>query len=152
MYDEALVRIADADALAQRVNTSDSSAILRILGFEILLKCALRLAGVSETKTHDYSKLWGKLPAPLQSKLLFEAGSRMPGHANLSDIHRLLNWYQFIFERARYHYELYEGYTDGEMAELGLSAVSLFDGGGFTLRDGRQTTPASERRIVASAG
>jgi hypothetical protein len=28
-------------------------------------------------------------------------------------------WYQFIFEKARYHYEIYDGYTLDEQRELG---------------------------------
>lgn len=114
-----MLRLADADTLSQRVNASDSSALLKILGFEILLKSALRLFGVTDTWSHDYSKLWGRLPASTQQKLLAEARARMPGHTDFSNLPRLLAWYRFIFERARYHYELYEGYTDGEMAELG---------------------------------
>jgi hypothetical protein len=43
----------------------------------------------------------------------------MPAHADLSKLDSLLVWYQFVFERARYHYELYEGYSLEEQRELG---------------------------------
>ena len=42
MFSEALDRINDADILAGSLETqSDSQAIIRILAFEVLLKCAL---------------------------------------------------------------------------------------------------------------
>ena len=43
----------------------------------------------------------------------------MPGHADLSELDHLLDSYQFIFTRARYHYELYRGYSLDEQHELG---------------------------------
>jgi hypothetical protein len=43
----------------------------------------------------------------------------MPGHADLSDLDRLLSAYQFVFEKARYYYELYTGYTLEQQRELG---------------------------------
>jgi hypothetical protein len=49
----------------------------------------------------------------------------MPGHADLSDIDKLLTWYEFIFVKARYHYELYEGYTQDEVRGLGELWASL---------------------------
>ena len=41
------------------------------------------------------------------------------------NLDELLGWYQFIFEKARYHYELYEGYTLDEQHELGEYWVSI---------------------------
>jgi hypothetical protein len=49
----------------------------------------------------------------------------MPGHADLSDVNKLLTWYEFVFVKARYHYELYEGYSRDEMKELGDLWVAL---------------------------
>jgi hypothetical protein len=49
----------------------------------------------------------------------------MPGHANLSNLDSLLNSYQFVFEKARYHYELFKGYSLEEQRELGELWVSL---------------------------
>ena len=46
MYQEAQDRLHDADILAQSLCArSDSQAIIRILAFEVLLKCALLICG-----------------------------------------------------------------------------------------------------------
>jgi hypothetical protein len=120
MFDEALAYLNDASVLAQSLRTeSNGSALLQILGFEILLKCAIRLSGQSPKPHHDYAKLWLALPGYAQKEVLKTAKERSPGHTDFSDLSRLLRWYQFVFESARYHYELYEGWTPKEMDEFG---------------------------------
>lgn len=120
MFDEAKARLHDANVLARSMDTaSDSSVLLQILGFEILLKCAIRLSGQTPKQHHDYSKLWLALPGYAQREILQAAKACSPGHTDFSDLDKLLRWYQFVFERARYHYELYEGWTSEEMQEFG---------------------------------
>lgn len=120
MFDEALARINDANILARSTNAvSDSSALLRILGFEILLKCAIRLSGQSPKQSHVYAKLWLALPGKAQNEILSTAKERSPDHTDFSDLEKLLVHFQFVFEKARYHYELYEGWTPEEMEEFG---------------------------------
>jgi hypothetical protein len=120
MYNEAMTRLNDADILSRSLEThSDSQSLLRILGFEVLLKCALILCGQIPKKSHLYAKLWRGLPGYAQKEILAVARNRMPGHAGLSDADKLFGWYQFIFERARYHFELYEDYSLEEQRELG---------------------------------
>lgn len=120
MYHEARNRLHDADLLASSLGTcSDSQAIIRILAFEVLLKSALLVANQKPKQTHNYKNLWLGLPDCDRNEILAVATKRMPGHADLSDIEKLLVWYQFIFERARYHYELYDGYSLAEQHELG---------------------------------
>lgn len=120
MFEEAIARINDANILAGSMKTaSDSSALLQILGFEILLKCAIRLSGQSAKQHHFYSKLWLALPGYAQKEILKTAKERSPGHTDFSDINKLLLCYQFVFEKARYHYELYEGWTPQEVEEFG---------------------------------
>ena len=120
MLNEARSRIHDANILSGSANRdSDSDALLRILGFEILLKCALVVEGCRPERTHNYVKLWQALPEVVRASVLDSAAARMPGQADLSDIDGLLNRYQFVFERARYNYEMFEGYSDRERKELG---------------------------------
>ncbi|EYC52879.1 hypothetical protein AZ34_10815 [Hylemonella gracilis str. Niagara R] len=120
MFDEALARINDADILAGSLDTqSDASAVLRILGFEILLKCAIQLSGQSPRRNHAYAKLWLALPGHAQTEILKAAKERSPGHTDFSDLNKLLTRFQFVFEKARYHYELYDGWTPEEMDEFG---------------------------------
>lgn len=120
MFREALDRLKDAEVLACSTQTpSDSSALLRVLAFEILLKCAIRLSGQTTKQHHNYVKLWSALPGYVSKEILRVAKDRSPGHTDFSDLPKLLAWYQFVFEKARYHYELYEGYTLEEQRELG---------------------------------
>ena len=126
MFLEANDRLHDADILARSLDSrSDSQAIIRILGFEILLKCALLLAGQEPKESHNYKKLWLGLPGYVRKDVLKVAAERMPGHADLSNIEDKLVWYQFVFERARYHYEIYENYSLKEQTELGDLWLSL---------------------------
>lgn len=126
MFNEAQERLHDADILAQSLDAqSDSQAIIRILAFEVLLKCALLICGQKAKANHNYQKLWLGLPGRAQKEVLLVAAHCMPGHADLSRLEELLGWYQFIFEKARYHYELYEDYTLDEQSELGKFWVSI---------------------------
>jgi hypothetical protein len=120
MFQEAIAYLNDASVLARSLETkSNASALLQILGFEILLKCAIRLSGQKPKQHHDYSKLWLALPGYAQKEILQRAKERSPGHTDFSDLCKLLRCYQFVFEEARYHYELYEGWTPEEMNEFG---------------------------------
>ena len=120
MFDEALGRIHDASVLAQSFKAqSDSSALLNILGFEVLLKTAIVLAGGTPSRTHNYEHLWGQLPAADRDEIAKAARARMPGHADLSDIPHLLKEWRFVFEKGRYFYERYDGWTLEQQRELG---------------------------------
>ena len=120
MLQEAQDRRHDADILGSSLNTrSDSQAFLRVLAFEVLLKAAVLASGAPRAGGHKYTELWGKLPPTAQAEIMAVARERMPGHSDLSNLDKLLGWYQFIFERARYGYELYDGYTPEEVRQLG---------------------------------
>jgi hypothetical protein len=126
MFREAQDRLHDADILARSFDThSDSQAIIRILGFEILLKCALLLSGQEPKNSHNYKKLWLGLPGYVRKKVVEVASARMPGYADLTNLEGKLDWWQFVFERARYHYELYADYTLQEQTELGELWIAL---------------------------
>lgn len=126
MLQEAQGRLHDADLLGSSLDTrSDSQAFLRVLAFEILLKAAVIASGPARATGHMYSELWSKLPAGVQASIMDFATTRMPGHTDFSDLGKLLYWYQFIFVRARYSYELYDGYTPEEMRQLGSYWVAL---------------------------
>jgi hypothetical protein len=121
MVQEAKTRRHDADILGASLDTrSDSQSFLRVLAFEVLLKAAVLASGESRATGHDYKILWGKLPPIAQAEVLKVASGRMPGHADLSDLDKLLFWFQFVFEQARYGYELYDSLTPEQVRELGL--------------------------------
>ena len=65
------------------------------------------------------------MPDEVAGEILSAAEKRMPGVADLSEIEWLLKNYEFVFKRARYSYEFYEGYTRDEVQELGELWCSL---------------------------
>ena len=120
MYSEAHDRIHDAEILSNNITKlSDSDALLRILGFEILLKCAIFASGQNPKHSHNYKKLWLALPGKAQKEILESAQNRYGPHTNFEDVEKLLTNYQYVFEKGRYFFELYEGYTLEEQRELG---------------------------------
>ena len=126
MFEEARARIHDASILEQSLHAaSDSASLLKILGFEILLKCAVRASGRTPPATHNYEAIWANLPRTVKRAILETAKERMPGHADFSDLSALFQAWRFVFEKARYYYELLEGYTPDESRELGEFWVSI---------------------------
>jgi hypothetical protein len=120
MLAEARARIYDADILAESLRAqSDSQSLIRILGFEILLKCAIQLCGQRPKASHNYARLWLALPCSAQKEILEIAMNRMRGHTDFSDLPNLLKWYQIVFEKGRYFYEFYKSYSLNEQQELG---------------------------------
>jgi hypothetical protein len=126
MLRDAEDRLSDASILVASLDTrSDAASLLRILAFEVLLKCAVVTNGGTPSRSHNYLALWQSLPQNAQDAIVTVAANRMPGHADLSNLEWLLRNYRFIFERARYFYEFYEGYTLKEQSELGQFWVDL---------------------------
>ncbi|TAM95291.1 MAG: hypothetical protein EPN40_10715 [Rhodanobacteraceae bacterium] len=126
MLRDAEDRLSDASILVASLDTrSDAASLLRILALEVLLKCAVITNGGTPQKSHNYLALWQSLPKSAQDAILTVAADRMPGHADLSNLEWLLPNYRFVFERARYFYEFYEGYTLQEQSELGKFWVDL---------------------------
>lgn len=126
MFASALARLSDAKILSQNLDTaSDAPALLSILGFEILLKCAALSSGAAAVRTHNYVTLWDALPNEAQAEILRAATARMPGHANLLELKKILRWYQYIFEKVRYPYEIFAGYSLDEEREISELWISL---------------------------
>lgn len=126
MLRDAEDRLNDASVLAANLDTrSDAASLLRILAFEVLLKCAIVVNGGTPPRSHNYWNLWQSLPKLVQNSVLAVAVDRMPGYADLSNLQWLLGNYRFVFEKARYFYEFYEDYTLQDQSELGNFWISL---------------------------
>ncbi len=126
MLRDAEDRLNDASILATNLGTcSDAASLLRVLAFEVLLKSAVVVSGGTPPRSHNYWTLWQSLPESARGSVLAVAVDRMPGHTDFSNLQLLLVNYRFVFERARYFYEFYEGYTLQEQKELGDLWVSL---------------------------
>ena len=120
MVAEAESRIHDAELIGQSLRSqSDSQSLLKVLALEVLLKALLLKATSEVQKSHKYVELWAKLPVATRSKVLEVARARYPGHADLTNVEKLLCVYEFIFTKARYGYELYEDMSLEEQAHLG---------------------------------
>ena len=121
MYDEALAYLHDSDRLAQLWPPAESNAQqhLRVLSFEILLKCAVYLSGARPQKDHDYARHWRQLPHDAQDEIMTTARARMPGHADLSNLRSLFKTWRRFFERGRYYYETQMRYTAEQQHKRG---------------------------------
>jgi hypothetical protein len=126
MFDEANARIHDADILSSSLRAaSDSGVLIQVLAFEVLLKCALTACHRRFKRNHNYRHLWDCLPGDARDQILASARSRMPGHADLSDMPKLLCAYQYVWEKGRYFYEHYEGWRQDDVEGLGALWIEL---------------------------
>ena len=125
MFNEAQDRLHDAEILARSLSAvSDSQALLRILAFEVLLKCALLVSGKEPKRTHHYADLWNSLPRAVQDEVLAIASENLTSLSTRAQLDNALTAYQFIFQKARYYYEFYEGMSLEEQREEGDSWIA----------------------------
>lgn len=124
MYRSALNRLHDSDILSQSGrDLENSSAILSILGLEVLLKCVLLLNGINwrsgpnKCRGHEYAKLWHLLPLQKRTTIVNAARYRGGGNMDLLDA-ALIQW-EKAFQKGRYAYELQEGRTEEEIRQIG---------------------------------
>lgn len=126
MLDEASARIHDSEILSESLReASDSSALIRVLAFEVLLKCALTACRCSFKRNHNYRELWDALPENTREQILANARIRMPEHADMSDMSTLLPAYQYVWEKGRYFYEHYEGWRQDDVEAFGKLWIEL---------------------------
>jgi hypothetical protein len=119
MVREAKDRLHDSEILATSLSKrSDSTEFLNVLAFEVLLKAAVLASTGSRPGSHNYRDLWSKLPGPVRDQIMSVAEAGMPGHTDFSNLDKLLGRYRFVFEQARYHYEMYDYVTLEEQREL----------------------------------
>jgi HEPN domain-containing protein len=116
--------INDANILQGRLDSiSNASAIIRVLAFEILLKCAIYLNNGKLLKGHNYDTLWEKLSTEAKEEIEKTAQERMPAQVDLSNIPNLLKELTDVFMDGRYLYEKNEGMTREEVKIKGQSWV-----------------------------
>jgi hypothetical protein len=126
MCREAESRNKDADLLESNISTaSDSGYLLRLLAFELSLKCVLVINGIEPRSSHDYCSLMGKMPEEICDKVFKVAVERMAGHADYSDRTKLLKKYEENFIALRYPYEKYENMTEEEYLQYGNLWVEI---------------------------
>lgn len=118
--------LADAKALSGLTpQVSDAPYLLRLLGFEILLKATLRAHGLSPAGGHRYRTLLERLPTQVRERVLADAEARTrPGSTDAelpppdySNPGVLLDTFSNNFAGLRYSYEAYEELTDEQLEE-----------------------------------
>lgn len=100
---------------------SDSEYLLSLLAFELLLKCLLRMNGISPGRHgHHYLPLFEQLPRNVQSEVVDKAILRIGPLNELKERHaHVLKTWGVNFIRLRYPHEDYEDVTEGEYSEMG---------------------------------
>lgn len=124
MYEEALGRLNDAEILSKSINReTDSNYLLELLAFELLLKCTLCIYIGKHIGGHNYKRLFTCLPREIKSKIVNIAKERMTTSADYADLNKLLKTWSSNFIILRYPYEEYNGMTEEEYKELGITWV-----------------------------
>lgn len=128
MLREALQRLDDARALATS-NTlgpfSNSSHLLSLLGFELLLKLVYEtVLGDRAPGHHRYHEIFDKLPEAVQTDILVSARDRIGPSSLNNDVQAVLKEWGSNFIALRYPYEKYEGKTEAEYRNLGEEWVA----------------------------
>lgn len=117
--------LADASILQQMTfAASDGGYLLQLIGFEVLLKAALRVHGIQPGPTHQYRALFQTLPQAVQDRLLAHASGRFDPHANFSNLAALLDTWSSNFVKLRYAYEAYEGMSAEESVRRGADWIA----------------------------
>jgi HEPN domain-containing protein len=112
MSGEATKRLTDAALLSSSPSSHSNSAyLLTLIAFELLLKAALRVNGLTPSRNHSYRELFASLPPGVQRRLRSAAATRMSTAASFSDLDGLLDTWSRNFIGLRYPYEKYEGLT-----------------------------------------
>jgi hypothetical protein len=116
--------LRNADPLGDR---SDSEDLLSLLAFELLLKCLLRMHGITPGgHGHHYLELFDQLPGNIRSEILELAITRIGPDCELKSHHELvLKTWGKNFIKLRYAYEDYEYVTEDEFAEMGEEWIAL---------------------------
>ncbi|MEL6370319.1 MAG: hypothetical protein AAFY84_11115 [Pseudomonadota bacterium] len=109
MFDSAMDRIHDADILSTQIWVrTDAASLLKILGLEILLKCAVRFEDGNYRQGHKYAALWQTLSPSSRERVIAEAENRFTTHFSAQDVEAALPNWQKVFCKGRYEYEEFE--------------------------------------------
>jgi hypothetical protein len=104
VFTEALARLHDADILANSLETqSDAPLLLRVLGFEVLLKCVVLLAGGTPRTNHDYLDHWQMLPPSAQADVLRAAQDFAPARLDAKNVDAVLSACRRVVINDRYY-------------------------------------------------
>lgn len=122
MHQEALQRLEDAETLSEGLalgGGGDSAYLLRLLGFELLLKIVYESGLGKPGRGHEYEKLFSELSPDVQTRLLSLAGERVgPSALGVNHESVLKEWGQ-NFIHLRYPWERYAWLSEEQYFALG---------------------------------
>jgi hypothetical protein len=124
MLEEARKRYSDGESLA-RIKSTDSSYLLKLLGFELSLKTLLYMDKGTENYSHKYSGMFASLSKHIKKKIIEDAQSISQIFDIKIRIDNLLRWYEYNFIKLRYPYQNYENMNEGEYKEYSDLYVEL---------------------------
>ncbi|MGH1461115.1 MAG: hypothetical protein ACRBB6_03675 [Neptuniibacter sp.] len=110
---EGKLRYRDGEYLDTKRN-GDSGYLLRLLGFELLLKAVLYYDKKQEDYSHNYYAVYCTLSRPLKQVLLSEAQKASQIFDIKDRIENLLKWYEYNFVRLRYPFQSYKSMSESE--------------------------------------
>ena len=120
MYREANAFLHDSELLSNSLNrVSDANYLLRLLSFELFIKCLSSVLGIQIGKRHNYKNLFSNLPKDVRDEIIKNAKQNYAGHVDYSNLDSLLETFEEQFVKLRYPYEYYEGLTEEEYKKKG---------------------------------
>lgn len=120
MLRESDSRLQSADLLRSSGDDSDSAYLLRLLGFELLLKVIFEESiGAPAPRHHRYGEIFALLPQDIQANLVRLAGERIGPSALASDPIQVLTELGSNFIGLRYPYDKYARMSAAEYAQAG---------------------------------
>jgi len=113
---EGKLRYEDGVYLEGR-RDSDSGYLLKLLGFELLLKAALYAEKSQENHNHNYYAVYCTLSPQLKIFLISEAQIESQVFDIEERVEIILKWYRYNFVRLRYPFQSYKGMSESEYEE-----------------------------------
>ncbi len=121
---EGKLRYMDGEYLESK-RDSDSGYLLKLLGFELLLKAALYYEKGQEDYSHNYYAVYCTFSRSLKQRLLSEAQVISQIFDFRDRIRSLLKWYEYNFIRLRYPFQSYRDMSETEYKEYGDLYIEL---------------------------
>lgn len=124
MLQESEKRYASAELLRAAGDSSDSAYLLRLVGFELLLKVVVEQSTQTDAYGHKYQDLFALLSPHQQADVLRIAGERIGPSALATDHAGVLADLGSNFVKLRYPHETHGHLTPQEYAQVGPAWIA----------------------------
>ena len=118
MYNQAMSMMSDTDMLDQKsVTLSDASYLIKLLAFEILIKCVVLIDTSKYKQNHNYQELFESLSESTRKRTMIQAAHWSGKCIENDDLQKLLAIYESNFVKIRYPFESYKNMTEREYCD-----------------------------------